>query len=467
MHLSSKIFLSCIFLTVIIFTLVFSGCGKSGVSTAGKSEDGKHRFVVIDPGHFHASLLFKRPGYEDVSSDVAIYAPVDDDFTDHMARVVPFNTRKENPASWNYYARLGTDYFEKAMEEKFGDIVTFSGRNNLKMDRIAAAVDAGYNVLSDKPWVIDPEKLPVLETALNKAEQKGLVIYDLMTERHEITSILQKLLVMDESVFGKMTLGTPEAPALVKSSIHYLSKIVAGRQLKRPWWFFDTSIQGEGLVDITTHLVDLSFLILFPERAIDKNDIKLIDANHWPTILQPKQFEKITGFSEFPAQFKLNDDGNYPYYCNGSLVFTLDGIHIKSEVIWNYESPTGDTHYSIIKGSKAHILILQGREQNFKPELYVKPVAGVSLQSIGDALNTFIKKISDDYPGLSVVNAKTQWRIDIPDKYRVGHEAHFGQVADAFLKYLGGEPMPAWEKANMIAKYYLTTNALKMCREKE
>jgi len=156
---------------------------------------------------------------------------------------------------------------------------------------------------------------------------------------------------------------------------------------------------------------------------------------------------------------------SYPYFCNGSLIFQLDGINIKSEVVWNYESPTGDTHYSIIKGSKADILILQGKEQNFKPTLYVKPAAGVSHKQTGQALEVFVKNVADKYPGLSVVNARTQWRIDIPDKYRVGHEAHFGQVADRFLQFLGGEPMPAWEKANMLVKYYLTTSALKMVRE--
>ncbi len=384
-----------------------------------------------------------------------------------MARVIPFNTRKENPASWKYYIKLGPDFLEKAIEEKFGDIVVLSGRNNKKIDRLAALVDAGFNALIDKPWVIDPEKLPVLEKVLNTAEQKGLVAYDLMTERFEITSILQKLLVADESVFGTITKGTPEVPSVVKSSIHHLSKIVAGAQLKRPWWFFDTNVQGEGLVDITTHLVDISFFILFPERAISKNDIKLVTANHWPTVLKPEQFEKITGFSEFPSQFKLNGNGNYPYFCNGSLVFQLDGINIKSQVVWNYESPTGDTHYSIIKGSKADILILQGKEQNFKPTLYVKPAAGVSLKQTGQALEAFVKNIDDKYPGLSAVNARTQWRIDIPDKYRVGHEAHFGQVADRFLQFLGGKPMPAWEKANMLTKYYLTTNALKMVREQQ
>lgn len=63
-----------------------------------------------------------------------------------------------------------------------------------------------------------------------------------------------------------------------------------------------------------------------------------------------------------------------------------------------------------------------------------------------------------------MVEEKGRCRIDIPDEYRIGHEAHFGQVTDRFLEYLDGEPMPRWERANMLAKYYVTTKALEMCR---
>src|SRR2546430_13531798 len=44
--------------------------------------------------------------------------------------------------------------------------------------------------------------------------------------------------------------------------------------------------------------------------------------------------------------------------------------------------------------------------------------------------------------------------ITIPDKYRVGHEAHFAQVTSRFLEYVKDpKRLPAWEKPNMLAKY--------------
>ncbi|MFC1573636.1 putative oxidoreductase C-terminal domain-containing protein, partial [Candidatus Latescibacterota bacterium] len=301
----------------------------------------------------------------------------------------------------------------------------------------------------------------------DEAERNGLIAYDIMTERFEVTSILQKLIASEESVFGTITKGSPDDPAVVKSSIHHLSKVVAGRQLKRPWWFFDTSVQGEGLVDITTHLVDLTFWILYPEQAIDyKTDIEMGASKHWPTLLSLDQYSTITAKPQFPDQFELDANGNYPYYCNGQANFSVKGVNVRAEVIWNYEAPkgTGDTHYSIIKGTKANILILQEKEQNFIPELYIEPAPGTDSTELGKALKLFIGSLGH-YPNISVHDEKGRWRIDIPGEYRIGHEAHFGQVADHFLELLGGEPMPEWEKSNMLAKYYVTTKALEMCRE--
>jgi len=455
---------------ILIASFVIFGCASqedAGEASAQLKGDGLHRFMVIDPGHFHAALLFNRPSYEGISPDVKIYAPVDGDFNDHMARVIPFNNRAENPAQWKYHAYLADDYEAALYRERFGDIAILSGKNNKKIDTIKACIDSGYNVLSDKPWLIDPAKFDILKEVLDTADAKGLTAYDIMTERYEITSLLQRLLANEESVFGTVKKGSPDDPSVIKSSIHHLSKIVAGQQLKRSWWFFDTSIQGEGLVDITTHLVDLIFWILEPETPIDyTSDVEVTKSSHWPTVMSEEQFRTIT-YKDFPPQFELDKDGNYPYYCNGNINFALKGVNCKVEVVWNYVAPkgTGDTHYSIIKGTKAEILILQGKEQNFRPELYIQAANGVDAAEVGAVLKTYIGSLADgEFSGLEVIDEKGRWRIEVPASYRVGHEAHFGQVTSRFLEYLGGEAQPEWEKANMLAKYYVTTKGLEMCR---
>jgi len=112
------------------------------------------------------------------------------------------------------------------------------------------------------------------------------------------------------------------------------------------------------------------------------------------------------------------------------------------------------------------VLVQQGPEQNYRPELYVRPAPGVNLSAVEEPLKAFIAKVNQGkYPGVSVVKEKEEWRIDIPGKYRIGHEAHFGQVTGSFLKILEGEPLPEWEYTNLMAKYYVTTSALELCRK--
>jgi hypothetical protein len=56
-------------------------------------------------------------------------------------------------------------------------------------------------------------------------------------------------------------------------------------------------------------------------------------------------------------------------------------------------------------------------------------------------------------------------KIIIPNKYKVGHEAHFNQVATKYLNYLKAGKMPDWEVPNMLAKYYTSTKAYAMSRK--
>ncbi len=56
------------------------------------------------------------------------------------------------------------------------------------------------------------------------------------------------------------------------------------------------------------------------------------------------------------------------------------------------------------------------------------------------------------------------WRVTVPAHYHVGHEAHFGQVAQEFLRHVAAGALPAWEEPCMLAKYYTTTQALALAR---
>ena len=81
---------------------------------------------------------------------------------------------------------------------------------------------------------------------------------------------------------------------------------------------------------------------------------------------------------------------------------------------------------------------------------------------------TFYRDLSSKFPGISFSSdeeEKKLWTVNIPDKFKVGHEAHFGQVTEKFLGYLKSGKLPDWEVPNMIVKYYTTTEGMKKAME--
>jgi hypothetical protein len=69
-----------------------------------------------------------------------------------------------------------------------------------------------------------------------------------------------------------------------------------------------------------------------------------------------------------------------------------------------------------------------------------------------------LRGLQTQYAGVAYETVGGELHITIPDRFRVGHEAHFAQVLGQFLSYLGTpKSMPAWERANMIAKYTVGT----------
>src|SRR5215831_205491 len=297
------------------------------------------QLITLDPGHFHSALVQKRM-YPNVSKRVDVYAPLGFDLTEHLNRIARFNTRSEDPTSWQVEIHTGSDYFERLIREHPGNAVVISGRNRGKIDRIKACVEAGLNVLADKPWIIDIDELPKLEQTLETAARRDIIAYDIMTERYEIATILQRRLVNDRAIFGSIVEGTQQEPAVMMGGVHHLMKTVAGVPNLRPAWFFDVGQQGEGLADTGTHLVDLVQWMILPEQAVDyRKEINVLAAERWPTSIAMLQFKNVTGETDFPKFLptSLNRD-RLDLYCNGSVSYTIRGIHVKVKVAWDYES---------------------------------------------------------------------------------------------------------------------------------
>ncbi|MBM3858845.1 MAG: oxidoreductase [Verrucomicrobia bacterium] len=425
------------------------------------------RLMTLDPGHFHASLVQKEM-YPQVNPVVHVYAPGGPELEQHLKRIELFNTRSENPTRWEQKIHTGRDFLAKMLKEKPGNVVVISGNNAKKAQYILACIQAGLNVLADKPMAITPADFRLLEKAFVEARKRGVFLYDIMTERYEITTILQRELSRHATVFGRLEDGSPDNPAITKESVHYYSKLVAGKPLVRPPWFYDVKQQGEGIVDVTTHLVDMIQWECFPGQALHPREVNVLSARRWQTPITLAEFQKTTGFDRFPDYLKPNIDSKnvLQVHCNGAFVYTLRSVHAKISVEWKHEAPpgTGDTHYSMMRGTKAALVIRQGQEQNYKPILYVEKRTRTSDDEFERALRIAVGKIANEWPGIEARKNAAGWEIVVPDKYKVGHEAHFAQVTRKYLEYLATGRMIDWEVPNMITKYSTIMRAYKLSR---
>ena len=426
------------------------------------------RLITLDPGHFHAALIQKEM-YPGVSETVQVYAPLGPDLTAHLNRIAGFNLRSDNPTRWQLEVHTGPDFMARMLRERAGNVVVISGRNRGKIDRILASVEAGLHVLADKPWIIDAADRPKLQAALDTAAKKGLVAYDVMTERYEITTILQRELVGDREVTGQVLPGTPDEPALYMDSVHNLMKVAAGSPLLRPAWFFDTTEQGEALADVGTHLVDLVPFLLFPDQAVDVAQIRLVAAKRWPTVLPREQLLRVLGEKTVPAALasRMKDD-RLDYYCNTRVDYVLNGAHVRLDVRWDYEAPPGggDSHFAVVRGSRSRVEVRQGAEQKYRTELYLVPNRAGDRPAVLAAAQKRIAALAPRYPGLAVETAGEELHVVVPDAFRTGHEAHFAEVTRRFLEYLKDPgSMPRFEHANMLAKYFVTTSGTELSRQ--
>ncbi len=462
---------------LLAFALVLASCSsKNQKSTMNKSKfqqftgaPGEVKLMTLDPGHFHAALVQKTM-YEQIDPVVHVYAPEGPDVENYLNGIEGYNTREENPTAWQQEVYTGPDFLEKMLKEKQGNVMVVSGNNAKKTEYIVEAVKEGINVLADKPMVIEPEEYADLEKAFELAKQNEVLLYDIMTERYEITTILQREISQIPEVFGELQTGTPEEPAITKESVHHFFKYVSGTPIKRPAWFFDATQQGESIADVGTHLVDLIQWEAFPGEVLSKEDVEMVSARLWSTELTPAMFEKVTQLEKYPKFLdKYLEDGTLKASSNGEMIYKLKDKYAKVSVIWNFQAPegTGDTHYSIMRGTKSDLVIKQGEAEGYIPVLYIEASENANTEEFSENLENVIEQeLSNKYPGLELerISGK-QWKLDIPEKYRVGHEAHFAQVTEKYLDYLLSGKMPEWEVPNMIVKYYTTTEGLKKARE--
>ena len=218
------------------------------------------------------------------------------------------------------------------------------------------------------------------------------------------------------------------------------------------------------------HLVDLVEWGCFPDQTLDyTKDVQVDQARHWTTDLTRTQFKTITGLDQFPDFLKeyadRKKDTVLKIYANGEIDYHLKGVCVKATTTWTYDAPpgAGDTYSSLMRGTKANLIILQTAAQHYQPTLYIEPLTPDPTSE--RSLTTQFVTLQAKYPGITLQKEGRRWEVIIPDQYKEGHEAHFARVTEKFLGFIKDHNMPAWEVPNMIAKYYTTTKGLALARK--
>ncbi|HXJ81065.1 MAG TPA: putative oxidoreductase C-terminal domain-containing protein [Candidatus Methylomirabilis sp.] len=418
-----------------------------------------HTLAFLEPGHFHAALTL-RERHPRARDEIFVYAPAGPELDDFLALIHAFNRRTERPTAWRPVVRTGDDSLERLLAERPGDVAILAGRNDRKMSLMRRLHDAGFHVLADKPWLAGPDGLDDLRHTL----AGGPVAMEIMTGRHEITSILTRKLVGASEVFGDFAGGGRDAPAIETASVHHLEKTVNGAPLRRPAWFFDVRVQGDGIADIPTHMVDQAqqLVAAVESRSAGSREKapELIAARRWATPVPLTLFSRVTGAPAFPSEIREMVAGSdLSYYGNAELRFRLGDVTVALDTRWDLSAPAGggDTHRTVIRGTRAEIRVELSAQTGFKRRLSIVP--RLHADRLRAALDRTVAAWQGDHPGVALASSGDGWQIRVPRELDTGHESHFPLVLADFLSLAERGRAPAALASDTLAKYQLLAQA--------
>src|SRR5207249_4102750 len=341
-----------------------------------------HTLAFREPGHFHAALTLGTP-HPNVREEIFVYAPPGAELDDFLALIDAFNRRAENPTAWKPVVRAGDRSLERLIADRPGDVVILAGRNDRKMAMMRRLHDAGFHILADKPWLAGPDGLDDLRHTLSG----GPLAVEIMTGRHDSTSRLTRKLAGETEVFGGFDEDKEGQPAIEISGVHHLEKTVNGAPLRRPPWFFDVRVQGDGIADIPTHMVDQAQRLIGAalRHGSEPVALELLEARRWATPVPRELFARVTGQPDFPPELhEWVTRSELAYLGNARLSFVTGGIRVALDTRWDLSAPDrgGDTHHSVIRGTRAEIRVDQDAATGFRRRLSVVPRGrGVDVRS--------------------------------------------------------------------------------------
>lgn len=444
-----------------------------------------HTLLFHQPGHFHAALLLKWSNPR-IDRTVHVYASPGPDLDRFVDLVTGFNRRPVDPTDWDLrvhgvkrWAETGPgDSLARLIGERRGELAVVAGRNEPKLATIAQLHRAGFSVLADKPWILGPAGLPDLA----RITAGPPLAMDIMTGRHDIVNRLSRRIVLTRELFGRFAGGGWEEPDLEFGSVHHLCKIVDGRPLVRPPWYYDVEVQGDGMVDIHSHLVDQAQWLVSGSAseagardqdgtgavaAATPSTMEIARARRWSTEVPLADFTESTGLESFPASLadRIIDpaatSGRGPVLdlaCNGLIDYRLAGVSTRQETVWRIRPPAGgaDRHSFTARGSRCRLDVSQGPETGYRPELRLTPV---DPDRWATGLAEHVESWQREFPGLTAEPIDRGHRLIVPPELATPHESVFKMVLEDFLDRVESGIWSADLAATIRSRYTLLARA--------
>src|SRR5437773_6848342 len=403
-----------------------------------------HTLLFLDPGHFHAALTLRVPQAR-AADEMFVYAREGAELRDFLALVERFNRRSPAPTRWRPVVTTSDDPLGRLIEERRGDVVVLAGKNGGKARTMRRLHDAGFHVLADKPWLVHADDLDDVRASLAGPP----LAMEIMTGRYDLAARLLKRVVDAPRVFGEFR---AEGPAIEAAGVHHLEKLVDGAPLRRPWWYFDVRVQGSGVVDIPTHLVDQSQWLA--ERAEPDAPAVLIHARAWSTHVPLGSFRRMTGEARVPAVLQPIVYGDMlDYRCNAQRESRIGNVATRASARW--ELSGADTSRLIAHGTRADVWREQSADTGHRRRLFVAP-----HDADPRALVDLVDSWRAEFSGVALKAGRAaRWEITIPAELDAGHEAHFARVLDGFLQAIDEKRWPADVAEHTLAKYTLLAAA--------
>ena len=422
-----------------------------------------YRALFYEPGHFHAALTLRMANAR-LAPDIHVYATPGPEREAFLTLVEGFNTRVDHPTHWRLHLHDGAHLLQRVVAEGYGNFVVLAGRNDTKLETMAYLTQAGLPVLADKPWLTESRQLPYLA----QVTAGPCVAMDLMTGPYSLRAQVIAQVVHTPELFGTFTTDTGPEPAIDLASVHHLYKRVNGRPLQRPSWYYDTAVQGDGVVDVQAHMVaQAQAWVLGETEGEVERDIVLDSARCWPTPVPLELFHDSTGLDTYPAALQpAIRDGVLQYACNSEICYRFRGIRVRQRAEWRQREPagTGDLHRLTLRGSLCDVILRQDETTGYRATLSLHPAAGVALEPI---LHRVLAQWQERFPGLACAPASHGVRVLLPSGSDQGHESHFALALNAFLDQLDRGVWPEALGARIRMRYMLLAHARDLALRRE